>query len=48
MSYHLLACLALLPCADVAKVKWETDLPAAAKLAKELKRPMFVVFRCDH
>ena len=48
MSPYLFACLALLPCADQAKVMWETDLAAAAKLAKELKRPMFVVFRCDH
>jgi len=47
MSLHLLACLVLLPHAE-AKVTWETDLAAASKRAKELKRPMFVVFRCDH
>ena len=48
MSTYLLACLViLLPHAD-AKAKWETDLGAASKRAKELKRPMFVVFRCDH
>jgi hypothetical protein len=48
MSAYLLACLCLLPSADAAKVKWETDLEAAGKLAKEQKKPMFVVFRCDH
>jgi hypothetical protein len=48
MSACLLACLSLVACADDAKVKWETDLEAAGKRAKELKRPMFVVFRCEH
>ena len=48
MSACLFACLALVAHADEPKVKWETDLEAAGKLAKELKKPMFVVFRCDH
>lgn len=48
MSTCLLACLALFASADDAKVKWQTSLETAGKLAKEQKRPMFVVFRCDH
>ena len=48
MSACLLACLALVAGADEAKAKWETDLEAAGELAREQKRPMFVVFRCDH
>lgn len=48
MSACLLACLSLLTHADEPKVKWETDLKAASKLAKKLDRPMFVVFRCEH
>ncbi len=47
MSAYLLA--VLLACGeDAPKAKWHTDLGAAAKLAKEQKRPLFVVFRCDH
>jgi hypothetical protein len=48
MSACLLACLSLVVHAGDAKVKWETDLKAASKLAKKLDRPMFVVFRCEH
>ena len=48
MSACLLACLCLLPSAEAPKVTWQTDLAAASKLAKEQKKPLFVVFRCDH
>jgi hypothetical protein len=47
MSAFLLACL-FAPAAEVTEPEWETDLEVARKVAKEKKRPMFVVFRCDH
>lgn len=48
VRFCFLACLPLLVSAADKKVTWHTDLNAARKLAKEQKRPLFIVFRCDH
>lgn len=49
VRFCLFACLPLIiSAADTPTVTWHKDLGAARKLAKEQKRPLFVVFRCDH